>query len=144
MLGIYVHVPFCSSRCSYCDFATAPYDERSAARYLAALEEELERMLSGCQATVVAGGHTHTQMLRRFREMTVINPGSVGLTIERSSLTGEVRNPPWAEYAVVGLEKGELWIEFRRVPYDVGELIQAARESGMLHTEWWINHWITQ
>jgi len=42
MLGIYIHVPFCSSRCSYCDFATAPYDERSAARYLTALEEELE------------------------------------------------------------------------------------------------------
>lgn len=42
MLGIYVHVPFCSSRCSYCDFATAPYDERSATRYLAALEGELE------------------------------------------------------------------------------------------------------
>ncbi len=42
MLGLYVHVPFCSSRCSYCDFATAPYDERSAARYLAAFEKELE------------------------------------------------------------------------------------------------------
>lgn len=107
-------------------------------------EDELERMLAGCQATVVAGGHTHTQMLRRFREMTVINPGSVGLAIERSSLTSEVRNPPWAEYAVVGLEKGELRIEFRRVPYDVGELIRAARKSGMVHAEWWINHWITE
>jgi len=107
-------------------------------------EDELERMLSDCQATVVAGGHTHTQMLRRFREMTVINPGSVGLAIERSSRTGEVISPPRAEYAVVGLEKGELWIEFRRVPYDVGELIRAARESGMVHAEWWINHWITE
>jgi putative phosphoesterase len=107
-------------------------------------EDELEHMLADCQATVVAGGHTHTQMLRRFREMTVINPGSVGLAIERSSRTGEVHSPPWAEYAVVGLEEGELWIEFRRVPYDVGELIRAARESGMVHAEWWINHWITE
>jgi putative phosphoesterase len=41
-------------------------------------EDALERMLADCQATVVAGGHTHTQMLRRFREMIVINPGSVG------------------------------------------------------------------
>lgn len=40
MLGIYVHVPFCASRCSYCDFATAAYDEASAGRYLAALGRE--------------------------------------------------------------------------------------------------------
>ena len=107
-------------------------------------EDELESMLSGCGAAVVAGGHTHTHMLRRFRETTVINPGSVGLAIERGALTGEVRNPPWAEYAVVGLEDGELRIEFRRVPFDVGELVRAARESGMPHVEWWISHWAAQ
>jgi predicted phosphodiesterase len=104
-------------------------------------DDELERMLAGCRATVVAGGHTHTQMLRRFRETTVINPGSVGLPIERSSLTGEVRSPPWAEYAVVGLEDGKLRIEFRRVPFDVGALVQTARASGMPHAEWWISNW---
>lgn len=40
MLGIYVHVPFCASRCSYCDFATAVYDEAAAQRYMAALGRE--------------------------------------------------------------------------------------------------------
>jgi len=40
MLGIYVHVPFCASRCSYCDFATAPYDEAASGRYLTALGRE--------------------------------------------------------------------------------------------------------
>jgi oxygen-independent coproporphyrinogen-3 oxidase len=40
LLGIYIHVPFCSSRCSYCDFATEVYDEAAAGRYLAALGRE--------------------------------------------------------------------------------------------------------
>jgi oxygen-independent coproporphyrinogen-3 oxidase len=40
MLGIYIHVPFCTSRCSYCDFASNVYDEAAAERYLAALGSE--------------------------------------------------------------------------------------------------------
>lgn len=30
-------------------------------------DEELERMLSGFHATVMAGGHTHVQMIRRYK-----------------------------------------------------------------------------
>jgi oxygen-independent coproporphyrinogen-3 oxidase len=40
VLGVYVHIPFCAGRCSYCDFATAAYDAPSAGRYLAALGQE--------------------------------------------------------------------------------------------------------
>ncbi len=42
MLGVYVHVPFCASRCGYCDFATAPFHEGAATRYLKALNQELD------------------------------------------------------------------------------------------------------
>ncbi len=42
MLGIYVHVPFCASRCAYCDFATAPFGAGAASRYARALTAELD------------------------------------------------------------------------------------------------------
>lgn len=40
--GIYIHIPFCQSRCSYCDFATSPYDRRAAERYVRAVTREVE------------------------------------------------------------------------------------------------------
>ena len=47
-------------------------------------EVELEHKLSGFSATVMAGGHTHVQILRRDRDLILINPGSVGLPFERA------------------------------------------------------------
>jgi oxygen-independent coproporphyrinogen-3 oxidase len=39
--GLYVHIPFCSSRCSYCDFATGLYQSELAERYVRGLIEEI-------------------------------------------------------------------------------------------------------
>lgn len=40
-LGIYVHVPFCKSRCPYCDFATVAEDAIAHQTYVHALIDEL-------------------------------------------------------------------------------------------------------
>lgn len=40
--GIYIHIPFCRSRCSYCDFATGAYEGALAERYTNALCSEIE------------------------------------------------------------------------------------------------------
>lgn len=39
--GLYVHIPFCSSRCSYCDFATGLYQSELAERYVRGLIDEI-------------------------------------------------------------------------------------------------------
>jgi oxygen-independent coproporphyrinogen III oxidase len=39
--GLYVHIPFCSSRCSYCDFATGLYQSELADRYVRCLINEI-------------------------------------------------------------------------------------------------------
>jgi oxygen-independent coproporphyrinogen-3 oxidase len=39
--GIYIHIPFCRARCSYCDFATGAYQAPLAERYVRALTSEI-------------------------------------------------------------------------------------------------------
>jgi oxygen-independent coproporphyrinogen-3 oxidase len=39
--GLYIHIPFCSSRCSYCDFATGLYQSEVAERYVRAVVQEI-------------------------------------------------------------------------------------------------------
>jgi oxygen-independent coproporphyrinogen-3 oxidase len=41
--GVYLHIPFCRSRCSYCDFATDVFkSEATVERYVCALVKEIE------------------------------------------------------------------------------------------------------
>lgn len=103
-------------------------------------EPELQGMLAGVSATLLAGGHTHVPMLRRYRDALIINPGSVGRPFEVSG-SGRERKPPWAEYALVDWDRGRLGVEFRRVPVDIAAVTRAARASGMPHSEWWARNW---
>ncbi len=41
LAGVYIHVPFCRSRCSYCDFATGTYESALAQKYVRALAHEI-------------------------------------------------------------------------------------------------------
>lgn len=36
-IGIYLHIPFCISKCPYCDFYSLPYCEQNAQQYVGAL-----------------------------------------------------------------------------------------------------------
>jgi oxygen-independent coproporphyrinogen-3 oxidase len=60
---LYVHLPFCSSRCGYCDFVTVVGRHAEHGRYVDALlrELELERaLLAPLPETVYLGGGTPT------------------------------------------------------------------------------------
>ena len=64
--GIYLHIPFCKSRCSYCDFATGLYESTLAERYVAALLHDLRatriREPSGIVDTIYFGGGTPSML----------------------------------------------------------------------------------
>ena len=58
--GLYVHIPFCSSRCSYCDFATGLYQSEMAERYVSALVSEIRSSTNVGESvdTIYFGGGT--------------------------------------------------------------------------------------
>jgi predicted phosphodiesterase len=103
-------------------------------------DEKLARRLEGHKANVFAGGHTHTQMFRRFLSSLIINPGSIGLPFQIES-SGMMWNPPVAEYAVLSSSDGALAVELVSVPYSLSELRRAVRNSSMPDPAWWLSDW---
>jgi putative oxygen-independent coproporphyrinogen III oxidase len=61
--GVYVHIPFCATRCGYCDFNTYTADEAGQEGYLDALLTELKlagKVLHRPVETIFVGGGTPT------------------------------------------------------------------------------------
>jgi predicted phosphodiesterase len=99
---------------------------------------EVEQILEGSEASAVAAGHVHLQWLRRFTNKLWFCVGSVGLVWDEEAV-GEVPFLPWSEYAVVELPS--LAVEFRRIPFDVEELIEVARKNDFPGFERWAARW---
>lgn len=97
--------------------------------------EEIQRLLGSFAPAIMTGGHTHTQQIRRVGEGLFFNPGSIGVAYDRQVPDEQVRLDPWAEYAILSSEGEQIGIEFRRVPYDVAELIRIYQASGRPHAE---------
>jgi oxygen-independent coproporphyrinogen-3 oxidase len=63
---VYVHVPFCARRCSYCDFSIAVRRDVPVEEYLGALSAELQARFGGSAArevdTIYFGGGTPSRL----------------------------------------------------------------------------------
>jgi putative phosphoesterase len=101
-------------------------------------DETVRLLFLGNNATFFAGGHTHTQQIRRLGDSWYINPGSVSLAYnwEHSNVEKGITSvDPWADYAIISSEGNNLGVTFRHVPYDVEELGSIIRKSGRPHAE---------
>lgn len=107
-------------------------------------ESDLNEYFADTEAELLVGGHTHVQLLRRYRDALILNPGSVGLPQEQDRAAETVYNPPYAEYAMVTHSTGSLQIELRRTAIDADAVVQTAEESGMPHADWWVAGWTAQ
>jgi len=148
-LGLYVHIPFCASRCPYCDFATAPARSALRTRYLDALDIEIrregERLGRPRVSTLYFGGGTPSLLepeevarlaaalsaefdLRPVEATVEANPA----TLDRSRLEA------WVALGITRLSLGaqSLSAEGLRAlgrthqPEDVAPAVQAARSVG--------------
>lgn len=104
---------------------------------------EIRSMLAGYQAPIMAGGHTHVQMLRRYEQAFIINPGSVGLPGVGPTSENLPRNKHvhWAEYAIITLHDEQLSIDLRRTPLDIPTVLRAGYASGMPNIDSWVRTW---
>ena len=70
MAGIYIHVPFCKSKCTYCDFASYPKEIGKAESYFACLYREIEGRSKQYPKTIVdtiyIGGGTPSVVPAKF------------------------------------------------------------------------------
>ncbi len=114
------------------------YDERITAE---TTDAALHEMLAGTPAQLYAGGHTHQQLLRRHRDMLVLNPGTVGFAKDAIAPAAPIRNPSWAEYAVVAGDARQLDVSLRRVPFDLDAHFAALDASGIQRAQWRKGEW---
>ncbi|MBB6144892.1 oxygen-independent coproporphyrinogen-3 oxidase [Silvibacterium bohemicum] len=140
-LGVYVSIPFCKSKCTYCNFASGVFPLASMDRYIDRLEEDLRSIRSraaGWKATVpeivdtiYLGGGTPSllspqQMQRLFaaiRREFVVLPGAE-ITVECAP--GQVEDATLASMVECGVN---------RISFGVQSFVDAeAKHTGRLHT----------
>jgi oxygen-independent coproporphyrinogen-3 oxidase len=72
-LGLYVHIPFCSAICNYCNFNRGLFDTDLKNQYVAALHEEIRRKGDGDAAdTIFFGGGTPS----------LLDPAEIGAIVD--------------------------------------------------------------
>ncbi len=93
--GIYVHIPFCRSKCPYCDFNSRVHGELPEARYISALLKEFSSAISGERGTpptkassLYFGGGTPS----------LLSPSAIGSVVEAIRRHGALA--PTAEITV--------------------------------------------
>lgn len=149
--GIYLHIPFCATRCHYCNFATGGYESDIARRYVAALIEEIGRArfkdpLMRSVDTIYLGGGTPTTLsidqlaaildschktfdVATDAEITCeANPGSIDLDYLNDLRTAGINR---LSFGVQSFDDGELQMIGRTHSSDEArEAVRMARQAG--------------
>lgn len=123
-----------------CHGSPRSYDDVIAAT---TSDDALDAALDGHRPTILVGGHTHVQLVRRHGAMQIINVGSVGLPGVGPGTPDLPINSDvaWAEYGILDVAGERLGIELRRLPLALSPILADARASGMPEYDWWRGLW---
>ena len=143
--SLYIHIPFCRSKCGYCDFASFPSLEHLYEDYATALIKEIGKSPPLAASTIYFGGGTPSllpvemttdimaALKKRFRV-----PNDAEITIEANPATisadglAQLRNIGINRLSigVQSFDAGSLeMLERDCKPQDAREAIEAAREA---------------
>ncbi|MEZ6019396.1 MAG: radical SAM family heme chaperone HemW [Planctomycetota bacterium] len=87
---LYVHLPFCVTKCHYCDFFSVPAEGQDIGGFLGSLHTEIERRAPESPSTVFFGGGTPsllnvaqwTELLDRLDRRTGFRSSATEITVE--------------------------------------------------------------
>jgi oxygen-independent coproporphyrinogen-3 oxidase len=131
-LGLYVHVPFCSAICNYCNFNRGLFDAGLKTRYVEALEAEIRRSTPDRAAdTIFFGGGTPSllepdeigRLIVACREVFEI-PATAEVTLETNPETSSLER--MERFRAAGVNRISFGVQSFREP----EL----KRLGRLHT----------
>lgn len=86
--AVYIHIPFCDTICSYCDFCKIYYNEKMVDNYLDSLEEEIKSLYKDeIIETIYIGGGTPSslnikQLEKLFEIIKIFKTENLEFTIE--------------------------------------------------------------
>jgi len=146
-LSLYFHIPFCKSRCGYCDFVTFAGFERLIPEYVHALEKQVSLCSSNDEVrTIFFGGGTpslvppehYARLFITIRESFRLLPDAE-ITLEANP--GTVDNRSLSEFRNMGFNRisfgmqsarpSELqMLERQHRPEDVVRAVTLSREAG--------------
>ncbi len=149
-LGLYIHVPFCVTKCAYCDFYSMPQSKEVMEQYVTQLIKEIHRWGSVLSAppidTLYFGGGTPS-LLSAKQIKAIIDSVKYSFSLKEPEITIEV-NPAeelssffdtvveaGVNRVSIGLQSAiptELkQLSRRHTPLDVMRTVSAAKEAGI-------------
>jgi oxygen-independent coproporphyrinogen III oxidase len=148
---LYLHIPFCARRCSYCDFSIAVRSATPVDEYVTALRTELDSMrpdLEGATLdTVYMGGGTPSRLgglgiagvLQTVRDRVMVS-GGPEITIEANP--DDVNDMAVAHWVAAGVNRVSLgsqsfddaalkWMHRTHDASQIGRAVQTLRRGGI-------------
>ncbi|RMG01066.1 MAG: radical SAM family heme chaperone HemW [Nitrospirae bacterium] len=116
--GIYIHIPFCVKKCSYCDFYSIPYNDVTARSYLEALIKEIasSKYHPSSVDTIYIGGGTPS-LFKPGEISAILNAVSKSYSIASSAEIsmeinpGTVKRKILKEYKDIGINRLSIGVQ---------------------------------
>jgi oxygen-independent coproporphyrinogen-3 oxidase len=141
--GVYVHIPFCASRCDYCAFATWTDRHHLQDDYLRALRADIARTVDRAATTIFVGGGTPsmvdaTELGRVIAAIPRASDAEVTVECNPDDVTVEMLRT----YRQAGVNRISIGVQSmvpdvlaslgrRHVPANVVRAVEAIRAAGM-------------
>jgi oxygen-independent coproporphyrinogen-3 oxidase len=151
MRHVYVHIPFCARRCSYCDFSIAVRRDVPVDEYLSALEAELTTRFGDAPAqtvdTIYFGGGTPSRLggegLARALDLVAGHfPPAPGAEITAEANPEDVTTESAGAWSAAGINRLSLgsqsfddkvlaWMHRTHDSGAIGRAVQTGRDAGI-------------